>query len=183
GRGGRRLCQAAVPAAGPPGRVGRGRSPPQGRRLVVGARAEGAGPAWAGADVRQRAAVAGQAGRAAGRLAAGRVRAVRGEGGQDGQVVRGDGAAGRGRDPRGDRAGGRRLGGVLLHSGGGDRPGSAGGGGRPRRPGADVQGRQGGLGCGRAAGAQRPQQRGVLQPEPVAVHAGRGVGLGQGGRG
>ena len=41
-----------------------------------------------------------------------------------------------------------------------------------------VQGRQGGLGGGTAAGAQRPQQRGVLQPEPVDVQPGGGVGVG-----
>jgi hypothetical protein len=42
---------------------------------------------------------------------------------------------------------------------------------------------KGGLGGGPAAGAQRPQQRGVLQPEPVDVQPGGGVGVRRGGGG
>ena len=48
---------------------------------------------------------------------------------------------------------------------------------------AGLRGCEGGLGGGPAAGAQHPQQRGVLRPEPVDVQPGGGVGVGRGGRG
>src|SRR5262249_7935237 len=117
-----------------------------------------------------------------GRLAAGRVRAVRPGGDQGGQVVPGDVAAGGRGDPRGAGPGGGRLGGLLLHRPGRGRGGGAGGGGRARRARADEQGRQG-VGRRPAAGAQPGQQRGLLQPEPVVVQPGRGVGVAQGGGG
>jgi hypothetical protein len=56
-------------------------------------------------------------------------------------------------------------------------------GGRPGRDRTDVQGRERGLGCGRAAVAEPARQRGGLAPELVGVHAGRAVGLGPGGAG
>src|SRR5262249_40072892 len=86
--------------------------------------------------------------------------------------------SGRGQDPGGAGQGGGRLGGLLLHQGGGDGGGGPGGDGRPRRAGADVQAGQGGLGRRPAAGAQRLQQRGLLQPVPVDVQPGGGLGLG-----
>ncbi len=79
------------------------------------ARAEAAGPARPGPDLRPGRDRPGQAGRPAAGLVLRHVRAVRGEGGQEVQDVPGDLAAGRRRDPGG--AGGRadRLAGVLLH--------------------------------------------------------------------
>ena len=87
-------------------------------------------PARAAADLRQRAPRINLAKRAGQRRGwrAGGVRPVPATGDQDGQDVPGDLAAGRGRDPGGARAGGRRLAGVLLH-----RPGRVGAG----HPGGD----------------------------------------------
>src|SRR5204863_206403 len=82
---------------------------------------EGAGgAAGAGADLRQAAALSGQAGGAPAGLAACGVRAVRRGRDQDGQDVPGDVASGRGADPCGAGPGERRLGGLLLHQAGGD---------------------------------------------------------------
>src|SRR5262249_20003519 len=139
--------------------------------------------ARASGDLRQGAAVPGQAGRATTRLAGGGVRAVRREGHQDDQDVSGHLETGRRRDPGSGGQGGGRLGGFLLHQAGGNGRGGSGGGGGPQRPGADEQGRQGGMGSGPAAGAQPFQQRGLLQLEPVDVQPGGGVGLGQARRG
>ena len=61
---------------------------------------------------------------------------------------------------------------------GGDGGGDPGGDGGSRRDRADDQGRQGGVGGGSAAGAERARQRGLLQPEPVDVQRGGGVGVG-----
>src|SRR5262249_29943153 len=61
--------------------------------------------------------------------------------------------------------------------------GDPGGDGGPRRARADEQGRQGGGRRRPAAGAERLQQRGLLQPEPVGVRPGGGVGVGAAGRG
>src|SRR5437764_571997 len=77
--------QEAVPASGPPGRLGRGRPPAQGRGLVRAALAQAAQPAGAATDLRQAAAVPGQAGWTETGLAASGVRAVRQEGDQDHQ--------------------------------------------------------------------------------------------------
>ena len=134
-------------------------------------------PARAAADLRQGQDRPGQAGRAKARLAAGGVRAVRQAGGQDDQDVRGDLAAGGGSHPRGDRARGRRLAGVLLHRPGGDGGDDPGGDGGSRRDRADVQGRQGGVGSGPAAGAQRLRQHRGVRGQPDAVQRGGGVGV------
>src|SRR5581483_7672403 len=91
----------------------------EGRGPVVGAGTQAQGTAWAGADVRQAADLAGQAGWTPGRLAASGVRAVRQGGDQDDQDVPGHLASRRGPDPRGAGSGGRRLAGLLLHQGGG----------------------------------------------------------------
>src|SRR5262249_43842200 len=110
-----------------------------------------------------------------------RVHTTRFLGEQDQQDVPGDVEAGRGRDPGGAGQGGRRLAALLQHRPGSDGRGGPGGDGGPGGARADEQGRERGVGRRPAAGAQRVQQRGVLQPEPVAVLAGGGLGVGQGG--
>ena len=173
------LLQAAVPAGGEAARRGGGQ-PPAARTRPCAAcpRSRAAGrrgpqPTYG----KKQMPLAKRAGQTP-RLGAGRVRAVREAGDQDGQDVPGDLAAGGRSDPGGAGARGGRLAGVLLHEAGGDGGGSAGGGGGPGGRGADVQGRQGGVGGGRAAGAEPGCQRGLLQPERVDVQRGGGVGVG-----
>ena len=139
-----------------------------------------AGGAWPrqAAHLRQAAVLLGQAGRTPAWLARGGVRAVWRDGDQDDQDLPGDVAARGWADPRGDREGGGRLVAVLQHRPGGDGGGDPGGDGGSGRRRADLQGRQGGLGCGTAAGAQRVQQRGLLPPEPMDVQLGGSVGVG-----
>src|SRR5262249_41704970 len=60
-----------------------------------------------------------------------------------------------------------RLDPLLLHRPQSDRGGHPRGGVGPHGVGADAQGRQGGVGGRSAAGPQRLQQRGLLQPQRV----------------
>src|SRR5262249_60545721 len=108
--GGRwRLRRAALPQGGPPGGVHGGQPPAQGCSLVVAAGHDPASrSAWPVADLWQAADQPGQAGRTAGRLAAGGVCAVRPTAGENLQKVSSPLAGGRRGPPGG---GGPRGGG------------------------------------------------------------------------
>src|SRR5262249_2519084 len=94
------------------------------------------------------------------------------------QDVRGDVAAGRGRDPGSGRGRADRVGGVLLYRPVGERGRHPRVRGRSVLPGDRVPGLQGVRGRGAAAATVRVGQRGGVPHLPVDVHDGRGGGLG-----
>ena len=148
----RRLRQAALPTRGEETRGGRLQPAAQERRPVRPAPDASSGAARARADLRQGPHQPGAAGPVRGRLATGRVYAVRRAGDQDGRDVPGDVEVGARGDPRGDREGAGRSDPVLQHRPGGDGRGGAGGDGRSRVAGVYVRGRYGGGGGRRSNG-------------------------------
>jgi hypothetical protein len=71
------------------------------------------------------------------------------------------------------------MAGLLLHRSRRDGGGHSGNGFGPQQSGTDIQGREGGVGSGSATGAEHPHFDWCLAHEPVGVHAGGIVGLGE----
>ena len=132
---------------------------------------------WPAADLRQEADQPGQAGRRQTRLANHRVRAVRQNGDQEVQELPGHLPSGLRHDPRGDRAGARRLRVLLLDRPGGERAGDLGSVCRSVGHRTGLPRHQGSLGGRQAATSLPLGELRRLSSEPLDAHPGGTVGL------